>query len=536
MLKIFLVEDEIIMREGIKNRIDWAKEQFEYIGDAGDGELAYPLILQKKPDILITDIRMPFMDGLELSRLVKAELPNIKIIVLSGYDEFEYAKEAIDIGITEYMLKPVTSAKLLESLHKVANDIIEQRKKEQCCSRLDEETAKKQIAQQMFFMKLVSADMPVSLLLKEGRELGIELAATNYNLLLLQLFNNESIEAYHEKLFNLKNALWQMQNQYRSIITIERSREEFWFIFKGQEGQAIETLIATFIPALKTLISDSYHMEYFGVIGKTTERLGDIKNCYTEANAEFAHRYIKHRNQIITCGTKKEPLQPDKPIYLDNLNISQIDRKNLENFINTGLKSEVDCFIENYLEKAGAKNLQSTMFRQYVVMDIYIAAANAAETMGFSRQKIAQMYGNEENLLKVFNSINETKAYIKEVLETTIDLREKSMAGKNDLLLKQAQNYIDEHYYQDDISLNTVAAIVSLSPNHFSTVFSHGLGETFIEYLTRVRMDKAKLLLRTTQKKLTDIAFEVGYKDAHYFSSLFKKTQGCTPREYRMKN
>ena len=127
MLKIFLVEDEMIMREGIKKNIDWEKENFSFVGDAADGELAYPLIIQKKPDILITDIKMPFMDGLELSRLVKAELPDIKIIVLSGYDEFDYAKEAIDIGIAEYLLKPVTSAKLLETLHRVQKTILEQR-------------------------------------------------------------------------------------------------------------------------------------------------------------------------------------------------------------------------------------------------------------------------------------------------------------------------------------------------------------------------------------------------------------------------
>lgn len=104
-MKVFLVEDEIIMREGIRNNIDWEKEGFEFVGEASDGELAYPLIQDSKPDILITDIRMPFMDGLELSRRVKQEMPDIKIIVLSGYDEFEYAREGIRIGITEYLLK-----------------------------------------------------------------------------------------------------------------------------------------------------------------------------------------------------------------------------------------------------------------------------------------------------------------------------------------------------------------------------------------------------------------------------------------------
>ena len=124
MLKVFLVEDEVVMRNGIKNNIPWEQEGFEFAGEASDGELAYPLIKKEKPDILITDIRMPFMDGLELSRLVKKELPQIKIIILSGYNEFDYAKTAINIGVTDYLLKPISSAKLLEAVKKVA-DMIE---------------------------------------------------------------------------------------------------------------------------------------------------------------------------------------------------------------------------------------------------------------------------------------------------------------------------------------------------------------------------------------------------------------------------
>lgn len=108
MIKVFLVEDEVIMRKGIKNHIPWEKEGLEFVGEASDGELAYPLIKKTKPDILITDIKMPFMDGLELSSLVKKEFPNTKIIILSGYNEFDYAKRAISIGITDYLLKPVS--------------------------------------------------------------------------------------------------------------------------------------------------------------------------------------------------------------------------------------------------------------------------------------------------------------------------------------------------------------------------------------------------------------------------------------------
>ena len=106
-IKVFLVEDEMIIRNGVKRSIDWETEGYEFVGEASDGELAYPLILKEKPDILITDIRMPFMDGLELSRLVKAELPNIKILILSGYDEFSYAVEMMKHGVRDYILKPI---------------------------------------------------------------------------------------------------------------------------------------------------------------------------------------------------------------------------------------------------------------------------------------------------------------------------------------------------------------------------------------------------------------------------------------------
>lgn len=126
MLKVFLVEDEIVVREGIKNNINWLEHGFQFCGEASDGELAYPMIQTMKPDIVITDIRMPFMDGLELSRLIKREMPIIKIIILSGYGEFEYAKEAINIGITEYLLKPISGADLIKSLKNVGDNILKE--------------------------------------------------------------------------------------------------------------------------------------------------------------------------------------------------------------------------------------------------------------------------------------------------------------------------------------------------------------------------------------------------------------------------
>ena len=128
MLKVFLVEDEFVIREGIKNNIDWKAHGYEFCGEAGDGELAYPMIQKLRPDIVITDIRMPFMDGLELSRLIRKELPDTEIIILSGYQEFEYAKEAIKLGVAQYLSKPINGEELLAELDELSAKIEEKRR------------------------------------------------------------------------------------------------------------------------------------------------------------------------------------------------------------------------------------------------------------------------------------------------------------------------------------------------------------------------------------------------------------------------
>ena len=129
MLRVFVVEDEYLIRKGIIKYIQQADQQFQVVGEAEDGELAYPKILNLKPDLVITDIKMPFMDGLELSRAVKEKLPDIKIIIISAYGEFEYANQAIQIGVDEYLLKPVMPDALLEALQKIQLEIQEERKK-----------------------------------------------------------------------------------------------------------------------------------------------------------------------------------------------------------------------------------------------------------------------------------------------------------------------------------------------------------------------------------------------------------------------
>lgn len=190
-IKVFLVEDEVIIRSGVKKSINWEQEGYEFVGEASDGELAYPMILKEKPDILITDIRMPFMDGLELSRLVKKELPDIKILILSGYDEFEYAKKAIKIGVTEYLLKPISAAKLTEVLNAVAETIRQENEEKNLLETYFAEMRENTERDKMrLFEKLLMGDLSMGEILEAGERFGMNLGASCYKIVLFKILAN----------------------------------------------------------------------------------------------------------------------------------------------------------------------------------------------------------------------------------------------------------------------------------------------------------------------------------------------------------
>ena len=138
MIKVFLAEDEYVIRAGIRNNVDWEAHGYEFCGEAGDGELAFSLIRKLNPDIVVTDIRMPFMDGLELSRHIKEELPKTEIIILSGYEEFEYAKRSIELGVAQYLLKPISAEKLIEELDRIKEKILKKREEGDFLDKLNE--------------------------------------------------------------------------------------------------------------------------------------------------------------------------------------------------------------------------------------------------------------------------------------------------------------------------------------------------------------------------------------------------------------
>ena len=210
MFKVFLVEDEIVVREGIRKNIQWEQYGFSYAGDAPDGELALPLIRQIQPDLLITDIKMPFMDGLALSELVRKELPRTKIIIISGYDDFTFAQQAIRMGVEQYLLKPIIKEKMVELLISLQKKMEQEQEQREYLSMFQREAQEYEaFSRRRFFEQIVTGGMSVSEISETAKSMEIDLNAPSYNILLFSFssaeYDGSTTEGYTETLAALQD-------------------------------------------------------------------------------------------------------------------------------------------------------------------------------------------------------------------------------------------------------------------------------------------------------------------------------------------
>lgn len=526
MIKVFLVEDEVIVRNGIKNRIEWEANGFEFVGEASDGELAYPMIQKTKPDIIITDIRMPFMDGLELSRLVKTEMPKVKIVILSGYDEFDYAKEAIGIGVTDYLLKPVDAAEILRTLESIKIMIQEEREKEASLEQFQKEMEEdRNTKKKKLFREIIENNASYSEIIQKGKEIQKDLIGERYNLLLLQLFDKE--EAYYSKtIMQVAERLDTLLIHDKEIIAIERGIDSWVFLIVASEKEQMEVEENYCKNTVINCLEEFPMVEYFGVIGESVARLGEVKHCLEKANKSFAYRYLAEKNQIVNCTEERSYDSSKEKIDLNRVDINKVNRKAIERFLRSGKEEEVEEFVEDLWKSIGESNIKSLLLRQYIVIDVRFAVQD------FLKQ-INGKLREDDDFAECLSTLEKTRIFMEDLLIYAINEREALSKKKYHSVIDEAQQYIRDNFSNEDISLNTVAAQVNISPSHFSTIFSQETGQNFVEFLTEVRMEKAKELLVYSDMKCSSVAFEVGYKDSHYFTYLFKKIQGVTPSSYR---
>lgn len=538
-MKVFLVEDEVIVREGIKNNIDWEGNGFEFCGEASDGELAFPMIKKEKPDIVITDIRMPFMDGLELSRLIKKELPDIKIMILSGHEEFEYAKTAIQIGIEEYLLKPINGDELVHAVCRVAEKIREERENAKILQKYQKDSIENlENSKRELFLDLVSSEPALSEVIERGRELGLDLTAGCYNIMLLKVQREGNDRNFSQRIVEIQEKVHGFVTNHKDMmICFDRAPEGKAYLFLGESEADIEKNICQFTDFLGKIIEQYTEVSYFGSIGTAVMRLRELAISYEAASHAFSYRFLSDESGIIRFSDIRDIRKQEKTAdncLIGSVDTTNLDKRKIKEFLGGGEISEIPYFVEEYIRNTGAAGNNSLLFRQYIVMDMYFAAVQFLEQIDEDgKHFIEEPFQSPQQMQAVISKLEDTVEYSENLFRRVMELRDKKTTERNSDVINMARQYITENYSDEELTLNRVASHVNVSPNHLSALFSQKTGQTFVRYLTDVRMGKAKELLKCTNKRSGEISEEVGYKDPHYFSYLFKKNQGCTPIQYR---
>ena len=531
-MKVFLVEDEFVVREGIKNNVDWAAHGYEFCGEAGDGELAYSMIQKLKPDIVITDIKMPFMDGLTLSRMIKEEFPWIEIILLTGYEDFQYATEAIRIGVSCYLSKPISGESILKEVDAVARRIEERQEEVEAKKRYEEDMEERmELEKQEFFSDLVTGNKEFSELLENAKKLSIDITAIRYNILMLRVWSGKrDAREYSGSVVEVEQGIRRIAEKYDAIY-FNLNIEGIALLFKADDEASLSGIIERCIQEIKRLLFEYKHVRFFGGVGRSVDRISEIPACFGWASRAFAHMYLTEDSGFL-FGTEEALKGGSDNVILSEIDPRHIDRRLIKEFLRRGEKSETEFFVEEFINGMGRSAIKSTLIRQYVAMDFYFCVSDFLENeLGISRKDLSEEV--ETPTPEILADEEKTQKYMARIINQVLAVREADSRGRYSDVVSEVISYIEKNYTDDELSLNTLAAHVNFSPNHLSAIFKQQTGQPFIKYLTDYRMNAAKELLVTTAKKSNEIGLMVGYKDPHYFSYIFKKTQGMTPTQYR---
>ena len=527
MYSVFAVDDEPIVLEGIRSKIDWEGSGFTFAGEATDGEIALSMIHEIKPDILVTDIKMPFMDGLQLAEAIKRTQPWIKIIILSGHDEFDYAKKAISIGIEEYLLKPFTPEELLASLNKAAAQIDKERKQLSDISRLrDELKSSEALIKKEFLNNLVHGSEEMSTALQKSSELGLNLISRYYKVLISRINSRSGNTETQQEACSLLNSY---STAISEAVSFFHHSNLLVCIFKGSTQEELDDNTFRAAETIAHIATKNEDCIVLTAIGKTVEHLSQLSISYEDAKKILQAGNVSKENRIISS----EDISDNENTNGDTLlNFEEGDP--LVDKLKYAAKGDIQKIIEDSMELIKKNPDQFSVFASYLLVDLIFAVSKLVEKLGGNIKEL-----NPDILQRKFidDAVSDEARFTKtleQVLNFALEFRDSKMTGKYGSVILKAKQFIEENYADQNTTLTTVAEAVCLSPNHFSTIFSQECKTTFIEYLTNVRLENAKRLMRETDMKGYDIAYECGFSDPHYFSYIFKKNTGLSPREYKL--
>jgi two-component system response regulator YesN len=497
--KVFFVEDEIVTREGIRDNVDWQANGFELCGEAPDGEMALPLLQTAKPDVLITDIKMPFMDGLQLCKIVRERMPLTKVIILSGHDEFEYAQEAIKLGVTEYLLKPVTVQDLGHVLQKVAAQISQERTEQENLRRLRNPVEENRAAlRERLLLKLVVGATSSAEAIEQGQLLGIDLVARCYLVAVIKIELCDASEQFdYYEYHQVQEIVSGLVGNNPDVFLLKKDLEELVLIMKGNTPEYLQEEKDYLLEQIERQVRRTRCRLAIG-IGTPRNRVADICQSFIEALASMQN--APNRNQA------------DVDAGVDKAELLKVDKSAVEEYLKCGVKEDFDGFFNAFILPLGETVYKSSIVKDYIFMDIVFTTARFVNELGGDIDQIMPGLDHIEAVLTNIKTIEQIREQAHRILVSALTFRDSQTSSQHVGMLQQAKEYIDQHYTDPNISLTQVSARVGHSPCHFSTVFSQETGQTFKEYLTGLRVKRAKELLRTTALKSSEISYQIGYK------------------------
>lgn len=520
--KVFLVEDEIVTREGIRDNVDWASAGFEFCGEASDGEVALPLIKESNPDILITDIKMPFMDGLQLSKIIREQMPWVKIVFLSGHDEFEYAQSAVKLGATEYLLKPISSNELLKALQRIVALLDLERKERESYTELQKRDQRNQVLlREKFLLRLVMGGISSAEAIEQSKQFGINIIAQYYLVLLLKVElsdDNDPFDFYEYQ--RVERVVSDRVSNDSNVLYIKKDLEELVLLIIGNNPEQLQQDGINLGNSIKQDVEKEKICNLTVGMGTPQQRLGDIHHSFVEA-------LVKAK------GIKPSPHPVDSNIGAEHVELLQLDRSALENYLKVGTIRDYDAFHSTCLHSVSEASLQSDLIKNYLLVDIVLTVTQFIGNLGGKADQIIPEINDIESLLDNVMDSSQMNEVLKRLVISTLIFRDSKVNHERSKLIQAARLYIEAHYDDPGLKMNQVAEKFNISPGHFSTVFSQEIGKTFRDYINNLRINRAKELLRSTNLKSSEIASQVGYNDPHYFSTVFKKNTGFPPQQFR---
>ena len=532
MYSVLIVDDEPIIRRGIKNVIDWKSRDMVVAGDARNGREALEVFEKLNPDIVVTDINMPEIDGLELSEILLERNPKLKIIILTGYDDFEYAKKACSLGITEYILKPIEIDDLVNALEKAKKEIENENKIK---SRLEEFERELQnnlpIIRENFLICLTTGMKPESIGKTNNDMLDIDTDGCFFQVVVVDIDSSNVSGEFRGKekvlTFALKTLCRSFVDELQIGWTFYNSYGQVTILFYTDKEKAyFEKSICKISEELQQQAVSEFNLTFSIGIGRAYKGLDMIKQSFEEAREALEHRFLLGENSIMFIGDIQNTFCEKKWKELFDV------QKRILSRISEGREKEALLLLREFSQLVKMNiNLSPLWVKSKcneLAGNIYFLAIELGIDFDGKYNWLDSIHQEVYKSVSAENVFSIMEKLVCVVIGKVLQIRNK----KATKLIEMSREFIEQNY-EKDISISDIVENLYVTPNYFSHMFKKETGEGCVEYISRIRVEKAKKLLKETLHLNYQIAEMTGFKDANYFSLIFKKYVGVSPMEYR---